>query len=120
MIPYIGSEILDALRHRSRTSPCPPAISPHPPHFDISDESDSVSLPVRREEAFRLQQNFTIVLDQQRRERSRLHFISCHDRQISGALCQVPLLTLDRYVTGLKSVFRRECKNDVSEIRPNQ
>src|SRR5258707_14182617 len=54
-------------------------------------------------------------LDQQRRERSRLHFISYHDRQISRALCQLPLLTLDRYMTGLKSVFRRECKNDVSE-----
>jgi hypothetical protein len=42
MIPYIGSEILDALRHRPRTLSCPPAISPHPPHLDISDESDSV------------------------------------------------------------------------------
>jgi len=61
MIPYIGSEIIDALRHRSRTLPCPPAISPHPPHFDISAESDFVSLPVRREEALRFQQNFTIV-----------------------------------------------------------
>ena len=59
-------------------------------------------------------------LDQQRRERSRLHFISYHDSQISRALCQGPLLTLDRYVTGLKSVFRRKCKNDVSEIQPNQ
>ena len=48
------------------------------------------------------------------------HGDSYHDRQISRALCQVPLLTLDRYVTGLKSEFRRECKNDVSEIRPNQ
>jgi hypothetical protein len=61
MIPYIGSEIIDALRHRSRTLPWPPAISSDPPHFDISAESDFVSFPVRREEALRFQQNFTIV-----------------------------------------------------------
>ena len=42
MIPYIDSEISDMFRHRSRTLFCPPAISPRPPHFDISDESDSV------------------------------------------------------------------------------
>jgi hypothetical protein len=42
MIPYIGFEILDVLRHRPRTLSCPPAISPRPPHLDISDESDSV------------------------------------------------------------------------------
>jgi hypothetical protein len=42
MIPYIGSEILDVLRNRPRPLSCTPAISPHPPHLDISDESDSV------------------------------------------------------------------------------
>jgi hypothetical protein len=42
MIPYIGSEIVDVLRHRPRTLFCPPAISSHPPHLDISDESDFV------------------------------------------------------------------------------
>ncbi len=42
MITYISPEILDVLRHRSRTLSYPPAISAHPPHFDLSDESDSV------------------------------------------------------------------------------
>jgi len=42
MIPHIGPEIVNALLRRENTSSCPPESSPHSPHPDISDESDSV------------------------------------------------------------------------------
>jgi hypothetical protein len=42
MIPYIGPEIIEALLRPVITSSCPSEISSHPPHSNISDESDSV------------------------------------------------------------------------------
>jgi hypothetical protein len=42
MIPYIGPEIINALLRCENTSSCPPESSPHSPHSDIKDESDSV------------------------------------------------------------------------------
>src|SRR5882762_5197835 len=97
MIPYIGSEMIDVLRHRSRTLSCPPAISPHPPHFDISDESDSVlSRSVAKKLSVFNKVSTMVPLSTTARAITIAHFISYHDRQISRALCQVPLLTLDR------------------------
>jgi hypothetical protein len=53
MIPYIGPEIINALRRREITSSSPSASSPHSPHFDIKDESDSVlSGAVTKEPSF--------------------------------------------------------------------
>jgi len=42
MFPYIGFEINDLLRHRSRTLSSPPAISCRPQYFKISDETSSI------------------------------------------------------------------------------
>ena len=41
MIPYIGPEIIEVLLRPVITSSCPSEISSHPPHSNISDESDS-------------------------------------------------------------------------------
>ncbi len=42
MLPYIGFEINDVLRHHSRTFSSPPASSFRPPYVKISDETNSV------------------------------------------------------------------------------